>query len=184
MRSHTRRLLPCAVLFGCAALLALARPARAFDEVDDAKDGVLALEKKLRKGQAITPADVRAFRKKNDDLVNVMHLFKPVARRGYGIEKAINDLADPRKPLDKAGLKKQQVALASMVLTTRAISEVLPAYADVMQGANKRKSFQQFAKDLNKAAIDLGKAVQANDVPAVRKAAGAMKSSCVNCHSL
>jgi hypothetical protein len=184
MRSHARRLVPCAVLFGCASLLALARPARAFDEVDDAKFDVLVLEKKLRKGQAITPADARAFRKKNDDLVHVMHLFKPVAKRGYGIEKAVNDLADPRKPLDKAGLKKQQGALARMALTTRAISEVLPAYADTMQGANKRKSFQQFAKDLNKAAIDLGKAAQANDVPAVRKAAARLKDSCVNCHGL
>src|SRR4051812_18537517 len=95
------RTVSAAALLGLFCVLAVQARSADEDEAKAAQKDVLALAERIAKGKAITPDEVKAFAKKHEDLDHVMSVFRPTARKGLGIEAALLDLANARKPLSR-----------------------------------------------------------------------------------
>lgn len=142
------------------------------------KDGVEKLAKDIGDGgkpDAKKAADIA----KNNELEDVMRLFKPVAKKGLnplgpkGIELSLIDLAKNGKARPAAGAAK-----AADII--QAIAEVSKNYKAA--GAKDPAAWSKYAEDMQKASQDLRKAARANNAAQIKIAANNIQSACTNCH--
>ena len=126
------------------------------------------------------------------DLGDVMHLFAPRNKGGYGvgdtpgavtpdhIEKKLIDLAT-KKPLTSDAAAKQGPALARAGEIAAAIAEVAELYAD-KDGKSNPADWKKYAKEMHKGGKDLVAAGKKGDPAGIKAASTVLNNSCNNCH--
>jgi hypothetical protein len=118
---------------------------------------------------------------KNNDLDEVMGLFKPPKPGGKGglpilpkgIESGLGGLAK------KGTTKPADVAKAAAII--QAIAEVSKNYKST-SGSKDPASWSKFAQDMQKAGKDLEAAAKAKNNARIKVAAGNIQAACNSCH--
>ena len=152
---------------------------------DDAGDLKGAIDK-----VAAGSGDAAAIAKKNE-LGEVMHLFKPRNKKGYGVGKPgevtpdgieLKIIALGKKAPAKGDLSKQADALEELAKRTAAIGDITGAY-ESPKGAAKNAAWKKLAQDMKASSQDLAKAVKSGDPDKVKVAANKLNSVCNDCHA-
>src|SRR5437764_180904 len=140
----------------------------AADEDPSVAKDLQKLVDKVKGGKAITEAEAKDFAKKHEDLEEVMNVFKPPAKdKEGGIEKRIMALDEKGISKEQAAREKAELVRAAQV--SRAIAQLLPAYAPSDPG--KAKDWKKLAQEMGKGADGFEKAVQKGDPAGVKAAA-------------
>ncbi|MGL4551194.1 MAG: hypothetical protein ACRC33_08400 [Gemmataceae bacterium] len=166
-------------------LAALCAAARADGPLN--KD-LLDLAADLDAGKDVT-AKAAAFRKKHDDLADVMKAFKPRKNGGIGhgpprpadgIEFAIYDLS--KKAATEDLLATQKDALLRLAALNRAMSRLTALYEPGGLNPVKRAEWRRQQAAMEKSSLDLASAVRKGDPGMLKRAAEGINSACVKCH--
>ncbi len=115
--------------------------------------------------------------------LNVMSTFRPKDKGGYEIERKIQSLT--RNKLGAAVLKKESAALIQLGYRTSALAKIthaMPMEKDKKKRPAKAK-WLNYAKDMDKAAMNFVQAVKSKSPAAVQKAAAALDKNCNQCHT-
>ncbi|MGF1580513.1 MAG: cytochrome c [Gemmataceae bacterium] len=164
--------------------------------VDKVADAVAA----GKKADAIAPlvkSAVKTIYKVDDEeyaILNVMALFKPRKRGGFGVGEKANEVFPDGiermlRGLDRdqpspSKLKTYTPALIKMANRTIAIAKISHAMP-VMNDKNNRPAkgkWLKYSKDMEKASQDFIKAVKSKSPAAVKKAATMLDNTCQSCH--
>jgi cytochrome c556 len=182
---------------GLAVLFCLALETRAnlaLEGADAAKVDVNKMVDKL--GDANFAQGVA----KANGIEDVMHLFKPRNKGGFGIgampppaaagvkdsiELTIIDLSNDKKGFTKEFVGKYSADLVKAAKQTQAIAEINTHYAPKeKKGAKDPAVWKQLTGEMKTGAGDLAKAAEAKDPAAVKAAATKLNASCVRCHEI
>jgi hypothetical protein len=161
------------ILIGALVLGSGASPAqsetdhkKAIQQIADAiKNGKGVVAKKLA---AKAAADVK-------DLADLMHLYRPEKRGGFGLEIGLRQLV--KMPNAKIGAKFGSLSAA--------MAEVILAKAPIAGPKGKNpKAWAGFAQRLRNASADLEQAARKKNAKAIQAAAVQINDACVGCHSI
>jgi hypothetical protein len=186
-----------AVAFGSMLLLAVAllgggdARAAADEETKKAQADILDLAKKIADGKNVA-AETAAIKKKYEELLTLMHAYKPSPKGGIGtglepkagdgIEIKIINLG--KRVLQPATLKKEEQVLTKIGYINAALADITAHYAPAKPKAGKgAKEWKQYCSDMKEASLELVKAAKASDAKQVKTAAIKLNDSCNNCHS-
>lgn len=163
-------------------------------EDKDVKGTVLKIADAFEKSDA-AGAKKLAESLKDEDLEDVMHLFKPRKDKGLGIGAkagavkpdgielkviALAMAAPPQKELDESSGD-----LAKAAYVAAAIAEVaLTKIPEKKEKDKDPKDWKTWAEDLRQGALELADASKAKKPALVQKAAEKMDSSCKSCHKV
>ncbi|MBY0229321.1 MAG: cytochrome c [Gemmataceae bacterium] len=184
---------------GLALIAAIALSAHAAYRADDddekkkvkeAQKAIVDLAEALEAGK--DPKDaVAAIRKKYDDLLTVMHVYKTREKGGYGvgpkgksdgIELKIVDMG--KRAPSKATLDKYKDEYVKMGYLNLAMGKIAHAYPPAKPVKGKgAKEWKQHSDDQEKASKELIEAFKKGDGAAVKRAATNLNAACNNCHS-
>jgi hypothetical protein len=163
-------------------------------EDKDVKGTVLKIADAFQKNDS-AGAKKLAESLKDEDLEDVMHLFKPRKDKGLGIGDkagaikpdgielkviALAQNAPPKKELDDAS---EDLAKAAYVAA--AIAEVaLTKTPEKKEKDKDPKDWKNWAEGMRQGALDLASAAKAKNPADVQKAAEKMDSNCKSCHKV
>ena len=197
MRKPTHVAFALAVLAGAGWLLLSDRSSAADDDKANpaVADGLLKIADALAKDDEDgAKKQAAALSKKVDELHDVMHMFKPRAKKGFGvgakkdnitpdgIEDMIRGLA--RDVPSQAKVNKQAAALERMGYITAAMMEVAMALPpEKFELKQTKKLWMETATASRDAGIELAKAARDKSPAALKTAASRANNGCVNCHA-
>jgi hypothetical protein len=187
-------------VIGVAFLVAafcVATNARSRSPAEDGeiRGDILKLADAIEKGGDATKAQAGAIGKKAE-LEDVMGLFRLRTKKGFGVGEKPGAITPDGIELfivnlGKRELRKDQLAsesrdLARAAYVTAAIAEIAQSKCPVekKQGDKDPKSWQSWAEDMRKNALDLAKASESKNAKAVKTAANKVNSSCNACHAV
>jgi hypothetical protein len=162
-------------------------------EDKDVKGTVMKIADAFEKNDA-AGAKKLAESLKDEDLEDVMHLFKPRKDKGLGIgtkagsvkpdgiELKVIALAmnePPKKELDESG---EDLAKAAYVAA--AIAEVAIAQTKEKTQGKNPKPWTESAEGMQKGALELASAAKSKKPADVKKAAEKMDNNCKSCHKV
>jgi hypothetical protein len=179
-----------------AAALMLSGPSGAGDAkaLKGSIDQIAAALKKGDKAGAKSMAD--ALAKKTEEIAEVMDLFKPRKKGGFGvgekpgsvepdhIDQLYVKLSGPNPPA--AGtLTKNAAALEQMGYRTAAMALITLAKApDKNQGKKTKKDWVAWATDMHDGALAMAAAAKSKNVADIKSSASKAYSACANCHAV
>lgn len=157
-------------------------------------DKIAAALKKGDKDGAKSMAD--ALAKKTEEIAEVMDLFKPRKKGGFGvgekpgsvepdhIDQLLVKMSGPNPPAP-ATLKKHAAALEQMAYRTAAIALISGAKApEKNQGKKTRKDWIAWSTEMHDGAIALAEAAKAMKVADIKSGASKTYGACANCHGV
>jgi hypothetical protein len=147
----------------------------------------------LEAGKDVT-AKVKAFRKKHDDLDEVMHTYKPRMRGGVGVDPKADAKLDSlelrisrlatKAALAPAALKKEKELLLKAAYVNLAMAKITLEYApEKPKGGKGAKEWTKLTQDMEKGTKEMIDALKKEDPAALKKAAIEVNNACNTCHS-
>jgi hypothetical protein len=158
------------------------------DEVKAAQKALLDLTKDIEDGKNAKEIRKKAqsIKQKNEELDDLMHIYKPQSKGGLGIgpkgdsiEAKLNALG--KKGISKADLARLEKDLVRVGNLNIAMTAVLEQYK---VPALPPLVWQARSDDLKKTSQEFIKAVKTGDPAKVRVAAHTITNACDNCHVL
>jgi hypothetical protein len=157
------------------------------------KAAVTKIAAAIEKGDnASAKALATALAKKVDEIDDVMNVFKPRTKKGFGvgnkpgliqpdgIELKLVDMGRDAPPQAKAN--KEAAALEEMAYRIAAVAEV--ALIKPPKDVGKKKAdWVRWAKDMRAAAPGLAAAAKSKSPAELQKAAAKLNAACNSCHS-
>jgi cytochrome c556 len=194
--SRTARLLALGTTMCLALLLTLGdAKARYFADAPFQKDldALVELLKSDKPDQAKVKAAVAAIQKKNDDLNDLMAIYKPTKSKGLGwnpakkgpgdgIEKRIIDLGT-KKELTKAELAKEKEHIVRAAYYNLAMYEITKGFGPPKKTGKGVKEWSKHNAEVKEGSEEALAAVKANDPAALKKAMARIGGGCNECHS-
>jgi hypothetical protein len=188
---------------GCWFLGGAGSGRTADDKKDNAakgpRDEVRKIADALEKDDAMgAKTQAKALASKVDDLDDIMHMFSPRKPDGSGgegigakpgaikpdcIEVKIQYLG---KRVVAAELKNEKAAFQRMAYITAAIAEIVLNKCPVEKkmGEKDPAKWKKWTEDMRDSALELAKAVKADDAAAVKKTAFKLDNTCRECHGV
>jgi hypothetical protein len=156
-------------------------------QANNAQKDILKLADKLAAGKDITK-DAAGFKKKYEDLEQIMNSYKPGNKGGigYGAKKEGIEpklIGMGRRAVPKATLEKEKDELVKMAYINIAIAEVAAHYLPKPKGGKGPADWKKYTTDQKKAAEELIKAINAGNAANVKKAAEQINNACNGCHA-
>jgi hypothetical protein len=162
-------------------------------EVATALDKIAEAHRKGGKDAAKQQGE--ALAKKTEELLEVMDMFAPRKRGGFGVGEKPNAIIPDgiEQMLIKIGrdapaagtLNKDSAAYEQMAYRTAAIAEVALAKAPAKDmGKKLKKDWISWSNDMRDAALELAAASKSKSGAAVKAAASKLNNSCNSCHSI
>ena len=196
--SRTVRLLALGTTMCLALLLTIGNAkARNFYEGGAFQKDLDALVKLLeddKPDEAKVKALVATIKKNNEDLNDLMAIYKPTKSKGLGwnpakkgmgdgIEKRIIDLGT-KKALNKAQMAKESDLILRATYYNLAMYEITKAYVPEKPKAGKgAKDWKKHNDEIMEGSKEVFAAVKANDPVALKKAMGRIGGACNECHT-
>lgn len=163
----------------------------------DLKESVDKIAAALQKGDKEGAKKLaEALAKKTEDIAEVMDLFKPRKKHGFGVgepgskiepdhmDQMYVKLSGPNPPA-AATLTKNAAALEQMAYRTAAIGLISIAKApEKNSGKKTRKDWITWSTDMNDGALALAAAAKAKNVADIKSAASKTYGACANCHGV
>ena len=176
-----------------AGVLALAGMAFILGQADAGGgkgDGVVKIAAMLKKGDtAGAKAAAADYAKKNSDVEELMHLFKPAAKGGIGvggkdgIEQTLVKIG--RDTPTPAAMGKMADAYIEMGFNVAAVALVTQSLApDKDAGKKTRKDWTQWATDMNESGLKLAAAAKSKSGADTKAAASKINAACNSCHTV
>jgi hypothetical protein len=170
------------------SLMVLATPPVYADDKAEIQKAIQAIAADLEAGKDVANK-AKEFKKKYEDLDEVMHAYKPKARGGIGvgpmgdgIEIKFNGLA--KRALAPGALAKEKDDLIKAAWVNMAMAKITMEYAPAKpRGGKGAKEWNGLTKEMEKGTMELIDALKKGDSAAVKKAATNINSACNNCHS-
>lgn len=194
-------------LIALTAGLCLLPRASSGDDPKDEREAILQIADVLKKGEPKSARQLATavVRKKGlaadepGSLDDLMHLFayrkkeglgvgpKPEAIRPDGIEAVIEFLAEEKANSTRQfkQLVSEAEALERMAYITAAIAEVTIVAAPMKDSIprQKRERWLKLSKDMRDGALELAQAISKGDKVGIQRAARALNSTCIDCHT-
>ncbi|HWG47030.1 MAG TPA: cytochrome c [Gemmataceae bacterium] len=154
----------------------------------EAQEAVIKLMDTMDGKPGDVKAQTQAIKKKFEELKPIMWVYKPRKTGGIGMSKdgasMETELAKIGNPRSKAKFTPAKLAevkgdLIKAGKLSKAVAEVTDLYPPKKDAAK----WKGYTKEMRKAADELIKATESNDVAKVKKAANNLSASCTNCHS-
>jgi hypothetical protein len=193
MRSLTRWVICVVATLGLGSVFLTNAGVGAATEDKDVKGTVLKIADAFEKSDA-AGAKKLAESLKEEDLEDVMHLFKPRKDKGLGIGAKAGAIkpdgielkvialamnAPPQKELDESSAD-----LARAAYVAAAIAEVALTQTDEKAKGKNPKDWKNWAEGMRQGAIELADAAKAKKPADVKKAAEKMDTNCKSCHKV
>ncbi len=192
MRSLTRWTIALVVTMGLGTFFMNSGVGKATED-KDVKGTVLKIADAFEKSDA-PGAKKLAESLKDEDLEDVMHLFKPRKDKGLGIgakaggvkpdgiELKVIALAMNEPP--KKELEESSADLARAAYVAAAIAEVALVQTEEKAKGKSPKDWRSWAEGMRQGAIELADAAKAKNPTDVKKAAEKMDTNCKSCHKV
>ena len=203
MRTHLRLLVAGSVTLAVGFCMLAGSGTTADDKKDKAAKGPRDEVRKIadalaKEDTAGAKAQAKALAAKVDDLDDIMHMFSPRKPDGTGgegigskpaaikpdcIEVKIQYLGKRVLPTE---LKNDNAAFQRMAYITAAIAEIAQNKCPVEKkmGEKDPAKWKKWSEDMRESALDLAKAVKANDAASVKKTAFKLDNTCRECHGV
>ncbi|MFQ3650657.1 MAG: cytochrome c [Gemmataceae bacterium] len=153
---------------------------------------ILEIAADLEAGKDVV-AKVKAFRKKHDDLDEVMHGYKPRMRGGVGVDPKADAKSDgvemkfnaiARRAMAPAALKKEKDLLLKAAYFNLAMAKLTKEYApEKPKGGKGAKEWNKLTDEMEKGTKDMLEALKKEDPAALKKAVTDINNACNTCHS-
>ena len=196
--SRTVRLLALGTTM-CLALLLTIGNAKARNFYEDAPfqkdlDALVALLKSDKVDEAKVKALVATIKKNNEDLNDLMAIYKPTKSKGLGWDPAKKGKGDgiethiislgTKKELSASELAKEKDHILRSTYYNLAMVEITKAYAPAKPKAGKgAKEWNKHNMEVKEGSDEALAAIKANDPKALKKAMAKIGGGCNECHS-
>jgi len=160
------------------------------EETKAAQKAIVELAKDADSGN-VDAKKAAEIKKKYEDLLTVMNIYKPRDKGGLGVGPAgkgdgieLKLIALGKKAPSKMSLEKEQKDLMMMARVNLAMSEITKHYAPTKpKGGKGAKEWNEYNSEMKKATMQFIEAVKKTDGPSVKKAAENINNACNSCHT-
>ena len=157
-------------------------------------DALVALLKSDKVDEAKVKSLVAGIKKNNEDLNDLMAIYKPTKSKGLGWDPAKKGKGDgiethiislgTKKELTSAEFAKEKEHILRSTYYNLAMVEITKAYAPEKPKAGKgAKEWNKHNMEVKEGSMEVLAAIKANDPKAMKKAMGKIGAGCNECHT-